>query len=95
MEPAIPPTVRDGNPIAFLSLLLSAAPTWASEATSEDPKVNLGGVAWAKATYNTADDSMRLPDLDLYRVHLWGTFSAWPELERYLPAACGHSPGRS
>ena len=50
-----------GTQLLFLSLLLGAAPTWASDSTAADPEVNLGGVAWAKATYNAADDAMRLP----------------------------------
>ena len=82
-----------GTQLLFLSLLLGAAPTWASDSTAADPEVNLGGVAWAKATYNAADDAMRLPDLDLYRVHLWGSSQLGPNWSGTFRLHAGTAPG--
>ena len=93
MEPAIPPTVYDGNPIALFEPTFECCANLGERIYSEDPKVNLGGVAWAKATYNTADDSMRLPDLDLYRVHLWGTSQLGPDWSGTFRLHAGTAPG--
>ena len=81
-----------GTYLLFLSVLLSTTPTWAA-ASDVDPEVKLGGVAWAKATYTSTDDSMRLPDLDLYRVHLWGSSQLGPDWSGTFRLHAGTAPG--
>ena len=93
MGPAIPSTLYDGNPIALFEPTLECCANLGERIFSEDPEVNLGGVAWAKATYNTADDSMRLPDLDLYRVHLWGSSQLGPNWSGTFRLHAGTAPG--
>jgi len=85
--------IRDSRAplLALVTLLLIGAPVRAS--TDLDPKLRLGGVAWAKATYAFDEDSMRVPDLDLYRVQLWGSSKLSDKWSGYFRMHASTAPG--
>ena len=86
-------TVAAPLPIVLCVSLLTFTDLAYARAAELDPKLQLNGVAWAKATYALNDDTMRVPDLDLYRLQLWGTSRLADQWKGHFRLHASTAPG--
>ena len=78
---------------SLIAVVLLTIAFESAQASNGDAPLSLGGVAWAKATYALSDESMRIPDLDLYRLQLWGTSELGAHWKGHFRLHASTAPG--